>query len=133
MTYIYVIGTDRDDGLIGGPVKVGISDNPMARINGIQTGNPKSLSIILQFKFSERTHAALAERTFHLFGKMQRQSGEWFDITPGLASRMMVRVVHGVLKEFESDYQPEAIASINRLSKASEEARSMWDGSLRHE
>lgn len=78
-TYIYVIG--RDDG----PVKVGISDNPGARVLGLQTGCPFHLSLLATFQFEDRIVAHKEEQFFHRCYREQQLVGEWFDLSADLA------------------------------------------------
>lgn len=78
-TYIYVIGRDE------GPVKVGISDNPGARVLGLQTGCPFQLSLLATFQFEDRIAAHQEEQFFHRCYRKQNLVGEWFNLSADLA------------------------------------------------
>lgn len=73
-SYIYVIGREE------GPVKVGISDNPGARVLGLQTGCPFQLALLATFHFDDRMEAFREEQMFHRCYEEKRLIGEWFDI-----------------------------------------------------
>jgi len=74
-TYIYVIAESER-----GPVKVGVSDNPDARLSTLQCGNPTRLFIAGKFPLVDRTSAARTEKELHLqFGRYSL-CGEWFDL-----------------------------------------------------
>lgn len=69
---LYVISESRD-----GPVKIGTSADPAARLRQLQTGNPRRLRIfyICRLDPEDANHA---ERDLHSeLGR--RMAGEWFD------------------------------------------------------
>lgn len=73
--FVYVIGLG--DGLM----KIGISNNPLARLGGLQTASPQKLVLVETF---ERPHgdARWVERTAHRLLHAHRQEGtEWFSVT----------------------------------------------------
>jgi hypothetical protein len=57
----------------GGPIKVGIAQNPQARVIELQTGNPYPLRVIAEFDES-----ANLEKVIHRQFADFRLSGEWF-------------------------------------------------------
>lgn len=67
---LYVVGTVPD-----APVKIGISDDPMRRLRGIQTGNPLKLQV---FQVWAVTHPVPIEGSVHIALAEQRMVGEWF-------------------------------------------------------
>lgn len=75
-TSVYVIG------MRNGPCKVGISDNPGARLGALQTGCPFELVLFGHREFPSRAHARALEVAIHDFLAEHRVSGEWFDIDP---------------------------------------------------
>lgn len=77
--FVYVIGVES------GPVKVGISNAPRARLSSIQTGCPYPLSLLHEQAFSSRDEAAREERIFHDVHRDVRLVGEWFDMPADLA------------------------------------------------
>lgn len=67
--YVYFITA-----LTGGPVKIGHSKNPWARVGELQTSHPEKLVLIATFR-SKSTEADL-----HLLLHAHRRQGEWFDL-----------------------------------------------------
>lgn len=73
--YVYVIG--QEDGQGGYEyVKIGISSSPNARLNELQTGNPKRLSVLGHFNAG--VMAGRLERLVHAALDTDRMQGEWF-------------------------------------------------------
>lgn len=64
---IYVIGSAK------GPVKIGISCNPLMRMRQLQTSTPDKLAV-LAFVSGTYDH----EKALHAFYKRERLTGEWF-------------------------------------------------------
>ena len=67
-TYVYVIGSDDD-----GPVKIGVSAEPLARMRDLQTSNPHKLSLLVKIRGSREDETALHQRF-----AASRLTGEWF-------------------------------------------------------
>lgn len=67
--WVYVIGSP-----VVRPVKIGVSDDPEARLDDLQTGSPVPLVLLWQVHGGQRLEAALHER----FAAV-RTHGEWFD------------------------------------------------------
>ena len=72
-TFLYVIGADD------GPVKIGISNNPVGRLAAIQTGCPFKVSLWFVRALPTRDRAVMHERAIHNDYRSHRTSGEWFD------------------------------------------------------
>lgn len=77
--FIYVIGRPE------GPVKVGITSSPQARLSTIQTGCHFHIDILYLRECRDRNHALEHERNFHAVYAEHRLSGEWFDMESDLA------------------------------------------------
>jgi hypothetical protein len=75
--YIYVISESP-----AGPVKIGISSNPGARIVELQTGNHRPLSLVYVSPGLSRSDVLSLERSMHASFAEDRISGEWFDVIP---------------------------------------------------
>ena len=88
--YVYIVATINAGNELSGPVKVGVAENPTARLSGIQTGNPNKLAIAFSFWTPERGIALQLERSFHAVKSGHCLQGEWFDIEPLAAIQMMV-------------------------------------------
>lgn len=78
--YVYVIAT-----LIGGepsaPVKIGISENPPARLAALQTASPHDLVMFCCLTMN-REWAVNIERDAHEILAGDRMRGEWFSADP---------------------------------------------------
>lgn len=72
-TYVYCV---VEDGTVF--CKVGVADDPYARLRALQTGNPRRLSIYAVMRGSKRD-----EVTIHAVFARRRLVGEWFDDTSG--------------------------------------------------
>lgn len=84
MTYLYFIQQGY------GAIKIGIADDPGARLAQMQTGNSKELRLLLAVPFEERKVAYDLEQELHASLIEHRIRGEWFN-------RRIVR--HGKLKK----------------------------------
>lgn len=76
-TFLYVIGSDQ------GPVKIGISNNPLGRLATIQTGCHVKVHLWFTKGIATRELALMHERAIHQDHKDRRLNGEWFDMDPG--------------------------------------------------
>lgn len=74
ITYVYVIGREQ------GPVKVGISKNPTARLANLQGGCPFRLRILHKAAADSPAHAFAMEQEVHEVHQPSRLIGEWFNI-----------------------------------------------------
>ena len=76
--FVYVIAALKD-----GPVKIGFSNNPYARLKELQTGNPQKLFILGTLGFKDKYPAELVEKLLHLHltNNNVRAEGEWFYIS----------------------------------------------------
>lgn len=61
---------------MAGDVKIGVSENPLARLRGIQTSHPQKLSLMRVLD-----GGAPEERALHRRFAPQRKAGEWFSYT----------------------------------------------------
>jgi len=78
---VYIIAHEEADGVVG-PVKVGITSDPHARLKSLQTGNPRPLILAAFFVAPDREIASLLEGAFHGVMKKDTALGEWFHLTP---------------------------------------------------
>ena len=85
-TFIYIIAT-RKDGAYTDPVKIGISSNPAARLNSLQTGCAHKLELICQLNVGSRDSAQQLEREVLLLASNsnRRMHGEWVNLPPFFA------------------------------------------------
>jgi hypothetical protein len=100
--YVYIIAHSDDSGPVG-PVKVGITKSPGARLASIQTGNWRRVEIVRSFKLSNRAIAHLIESTFHDYLAEHRLAGEWFGIEPFDAMEALCNVVFEIIESTYGD------------------------------
>lgn len=62
-----------------GLIKIGVSNNPFARLESMRTANPRSLQIIELYLFHSRDEAFAVERMVHEYMKSHCVTREWFD------------------------------------------------------
>ncbi len=79
-TYVYMIGHERKDGMLGGPVKIGVSDDPAKRLKQMQTSSPQKLAILAVIAMPMRKAAFMLEAVLHAYFADKRMQGEWFDV-----------------------------------------------------
>jgi len=70
---IYIIQMENTD-----IFKIGVADDPISRIRGIQVGNPYRLKLIDSFY---KENAYEVERKIHKRYKKHRMVGEWFELS----------------------------------------------------
>lgn len=73
--YIYVIAEAGS-----GFIKVGVAQNPRARLSTLQTGNPRKLSLEFVHECQSRLAAEQVEYRAHGTMLRWRKEGEWFDV-----------------------------------------------------
>ena len=77
--YLYVAGPEE------GPVKIGFSSRPFARMSQIRTSSPADVRMIGCFEVSEPEKTKLIEQTVHLVLRDHPMNGEWFSVTASQA------------------------------------------------
>ena len=97
--FIYIISTVRD-GEPCAPVKIGVSNNPASRLASLQTACPYDIELTYAFSaHTERDMAGIIETVSHQVGDKVRLRGEWFDVHPFDAIRLVAGVIQGVWLE----------------------------------
>lgn len=71
---VYIAGREQ------GPIKLGISRNPPARISALQTGCPFQIKLLHQGETTDAKKAWSEEQTFHRHVAEARIYGEWFNL-----------------------------------------------------
>jgi hypothetical protein len=104
--YIYVIGTIRQSGKLGSPIKVGITANPNSRLSAIRTSCPNRIDFAHLFRVREREAASYFEKNFHSLWSEASLSGEWFDAEPedaiiDIASELERGIIHACAQSGE--------------------------------
>ncbi len=82
--HVYVIGRIVD-GELTGPVKIGVSGSPKARLKQLQTGHPDLLVLAHVFNVPNEEWAYRVERGVKALYASERLRGEWFDMPPAHA------------------------------------------------
>lgn len=85
---IYVIGSAAD-----GPLKIGMSANPQARVSELQTGHASRLRVWVTFHATSRQHARAVEKAVHASLRDKRSSGEWFRVTVAEAAAAIIKAL----------------------------------------
>ena len=102
--FLYIIG-NIDQNMY----KVGISNNPLSRIKGIQTGCPFPLSIIKQYKLNG--HSSFVEKKIHSFlekdTSVKSLVGEWFSCDVDKIDKLVQYELIDIKKEEEIKEQKE--------------------------
>ena len=78
------------------PVKIGIADDPVRRFGAIQSSNPVELVIYMHWWVAGRPVAARVEAAFKERHKDRKIRGEWFDIGPDEATKLMVQALNHI-------------------------------------
>lgn len=63
-------------------VKIGSAADPFKRLVGIQTGNPRKVTLLYTLPCKTRDDASQLENELHQLYENYRLKGEWFDILP---------------------------------------------------
>ena len=77
--YVYVIAAE------GEAVKIGVAKNIQRRLNALQIGHPRRLSVAHEFMCVDRVEAYAVESRSHRLLKQHHMSGEWFGVSPEAA------------------------------------------------
>lgn len=103
--FIYVIAHESAGGGITGPVKIGITSNPDARLATLKTASPKPLDIAFVFVAPNKEYARDIEAAFHKIRAKDRLHGEWFNLSPLMAVELMCMNMRAFLeREMEVPY-----------------------------
>lgn len=78
----YVIGYYSPLPYPVGPVKVGVSNNPGARMASLQTGSPRRLYLFWNAVVDRRSLAYETEKHVLDFFAEKRLEGEWLSVSP---------------------------------------------------
>jgi len=78
--YVYIIAEQHNHFIRGSQcVKIGVVRNIERRLSQLQTGNPKTLEVVMSVGPMSRMQAYRLEAQFHHKLSDQRISGEWFN------------------------------------------------------
>lgn len=122
MSFVYVIAHEQGGGPVG-PVKIGVSSKPEARIRSLQSGNPNKLALFCQFNLQSRKMARYMERATHHMRRENALRGEWFDMSPELAAEYIHFYLSAFIASKERLADQATIASARMCSGCSTCAR----------
>lgn len=77
MSFLYIIRAASTET----PIKIGIANNPSARLRQLQTGHAARLEVVEVFKASNRAEASNWENKAHYLFNDRRALGEWFNVS----------------------------------------------------
>lgn len=99
-TYVYFIGPSPD-----GPIKIGVTNNPIKRLGRLQTGTPGYLAILHLAGAFTAAMARGIEASTHmaLAFSGRRIRGEWFSVSLAEAISAASTVAIGVVGEGQHD------------------------------
>ena len=102
--FLYIIGNNDQN-----MYKVGISNNPLSRMRGIQTGCPFPLSIITKYKLNG--YSSFVEKKIHSFLEkdtlVKSLVGEWFSCDVDKIDKLVQNELIDIKKEEEIKEQKE--------------------------
>lgn len=107
--HVYVLARVFADGR-GPPVKVGITKELQSRLATIRTSCPFPIEIAHVLTLPERRWAQHIEWCFHGMAAKKRAHGEWFDVPPPAAERMIALIFEASLAH--EGFGPPEIRSI---------------------
>lgn len=96
--YVYIIGHLDRNGVMEGPVKVGITKSLDSRLATIQTGNWRRVAFAQTFCMETRDLAREVEWMFHDVNSDCRLAGEWFDMAPFAALKSLCGIVYAIIE-----------------------------------
>jgi predicted GIY-YIG superfamily endonuclease len=87
-SHIYAIQAGDD-----GPIKIGVANNPVQRLNDLQTGNHRKLRLI-GYSVVRKSWALKWEQQVHERLKKHRLQGEWFECCR-IVEKLVEMIAHG--------------------------------------
>lgn len=93
------------DGVVRAPIKVGVSNSPVSRLQTLQIGCPEQLVVAGTFTTPDREWALYLEKSFHETYQAQAIRGEWSDVSPTVAIGFLGYMTHALIS-FSRDLGP---------------------------
>lgn len=107
--HIYVVAASNGASPIK-PVKVGISRDPVERLQSLQAASPIPLILFSSIAAPSREVARSLEAAFHIQHADSRLHGEWFNLDPFEATRLMCDNYEAFLRhQIDADIRPAAL------------------------
>ena len=86
--YVYFVGCINPKTATLDAIKIGMSKNPIQRLQGMTTDNPFTCVMLSAIECETDTAALQLEQTYHLRFSDAKLTGEWFSITPELLTEI---------------------------------------------
>lgn len=99
---IYVVAA-QVKGVVCSPIKIGITDDPVARMGAMQCNNHLKLVIHQNWWLPDRDVAKRAEKNFKLHNEAHNIRGEWYDMDPDDAVKQAGREISDIGATFETE------------------------------
>ncbi len=77
--------------------KIGVSSDPVSRLESVRTGCPFYLGLAYQFEVPSRRLAEAVERAAHKRLQEYRESGEWFSVPSDLCVEPIEEAIDSLL------------------------------------
>jgi len=84
---IYAVGPSPD-----GPIKIGMTTNPLARISALNTDSPVEIFCYHYFWFAGTPLALRVEKACHKYLADKNLRGEWFNVTHAEAEETILKM-----------------------------------------
>lgn len=107
ITFVYLIAQVDGEGFKA-PIKVGVAARPHGRVKDLSTACPFKIDVMETFAMSCRVTAMRAEQIFHKQLKNYRMNGEWFDVCPYVAFRILYNGLKADIVEYGKISEEEA-------------------------
>lgn len=108
--FVYVIAIEGQD-----LCKIGMSNNPHARLKQLMTGSAFSLRLVQALKTPDIETARLLEIGFHKAMRDHRKRGEWFRLNSGEAVELMAINYYALLRKHFDFEQGVAVAVMDEM------------------
>ncbi len=95
---VAVLQTDEEEP--ESPIKIGISDDPVTRLGQLQNAHFLKLVLYQHWWVAGKPVAVLAEAQFKERYKEFNIRGEWFDLDPDVALKLMARLISQIGPRF---------------------------------
>lgn len=133
-TFVYIVGNVER-----GIFKLGVDDDPLARLAALQEGNPHKLSLVSKVRLKDDNSALVVEALGRKLLKQYEGAGEWYlDVPDDLSSQFisddyLLLLASGANVQIDRSKEyavRNSTASSHRLSKKAQKAGLSFDDVL---
>jgi hypothetical protein len=114
-TWLYIFAKHEDEGCIP-PIKIGISNNPWARLSTLQTACPFKVTCYMLFGPFTRDEARWHEKGLHEAYAEHQAFGEWFNVSASEVFQLLYDELGKRVAGFESMSEPERLIALRTLA-----------------